>query len=357
MTGKRLVQALAASSVLAWLVTGCLRLNPPDHLRCESDGDCDAGDKCAAERCLAMDQCSFSGDCRNGQVCTVGKCVEPECRDGQDAPCSPYICNNNSCATGCYGVGCVSGFRCAEGGKCVAGLAAVGEECERTADCDSAKCCQIKGAQRCAVTCPLTDGAACKAADECASGYCCKSASGATACSAKACPFVECTADANCAAGKKCEAQKCVTRPAPPGVDCELDSDCSSQQCDFGFCSANDETAGPCRVDEDCGQRRTCCDKFSSKPLCSDQFGSCPVKVGGACEVDSECVPDADCGSLFYCTKSCNSDADCGMGPDGMANLCVGSPKTCHPGCVVSSDCPRNDFTALFCEEEGYCDY
>lgn len=79
---------------------------------------------------------------------------------------------------------------------------------------------------------------------------------------------------------------------------------------------------------------------------CGNGVGNDGAVVGGDCVVSGECHVDSRCltGASFpggYCSKSCDSDADC---PDGSACVdAAGVGGVCLLSCTAGADCRTSD--------------
>ena len=83
-------------------------------------------------------------------------------------------------------------------------------------------------------------------------------------------------------------------------------------------------------------------DAGDARPLCRDL-------VGSPCNVHSDCASN-DCFSGYpspggFCSKTCQTDADCGTSPFGQKNLCVDlylrGVLRCYPTCTSQDQCKR----------------
>lgn len=109
---------------------------------CETSADCDNGEVCAADRCVAEGSIGLGGMCSANRDCATGLFCAP------NGVCSPA-------GSGEEGDACASGADCAKdlvcelhgfGGVCVAaGTSDVGGACETTRDCIAGLACNANG--------------------------------------------------------------------------------------------------------------------------------------------------------------------------------------------------------------------
>lgn len=354
-TAKTLLRVVLAGLALSWLATGCVRLNEPTFI-CNSDADCDSGDKCVASACQPKDYCLSTYDCPSGQICSTSRrCAMPECTTANEATrCNGYLCDEYSgtCNTLCFsGGGCATGFYC-RAGDCVPGApVANGGACQADLDCTSLACCPKGDSHVCAASC-APSGDTCKTGADCLSGFCCQGKSGQFTCSATVCPPPpECANDFECILGKVCQNQKCVVPPKAPGEPCSLGTECSSGSCSEGLCRGTAGAGKTCQQDYSCEAGRRCCKKAlsPSSSVCGELNRGCEGTIGDGCQ-SSACVEGTCNGS--FCSKPCVSSADCGDSPWGVSNACetngLGN-KVCFPGCTDSTQCTTNVGSGFSC--------
>ncbi|MCW5891699.1 MAG: hypothetical protein KIT14_14280 [bacterium] len=213
---------------------GRIELGQPGQCRCrcESNADCDDGDKCDGE-----------------ETCQAGICVPgtpPSCDDGN--PCT----RDCDPARGCVneprpdGSGCSDANLCTtndtcQGGVCVGGPA---RNCDDDNSCTTDTCVPATGCKRT----PLENGAACTDENACTQGDACIRGTciGGTA--------VDCD-DANpCTAGSCDPVLGCKQTPLPNGTSCAGASPCTTlDACQQGICTSGASQlcsdANPCTAD------------------------------------------------------------------------------------------------------------
>ena len=206
-------QLLASS----WLASGCVRLNEPGSFICNSDADCDSGEKCSQRDCVAKDSCAYDGDCGPREHCRGYRCVAVECEASTAAlECGGYACLAGACAVGCNdNFDCASGFHC-DARECVPGVPrANGISCTKGPECKSGKCCAEPSGSVCADECSPAPEGGCTASHDSASGFCCATSGGKNACSAAPCAPLPCRRPRGRAAARpRCaaRAQRCRCR-------------------------------------------------------------------------------------------------------------------------------------------------
>ncbi len=157
---------------------------------------------------------------------------------------------------------------------------------------------------------------------------------------------------------------------------CDDDRDCPGMMsCVAGACVPTPE----CTVDADCGAGRLC----DATGMCRDRMtcrthGDCnpgDVCRAGLCEPGTTCMSDAECPSGEWCDwrntcvprSGCRSHADCGTSELCLENACVPQPQACvtsrdcaagyvclnnecAPGCSTAASCSPGDTC-----EGGFC--
>lgn len=353
---------LRTLAVVFGLGIGCVRLNEPEHFVCNADADCEDDQKCgySYDRCVAKDYCDSNISCTEGQHCAAQRCVVDECSSTTEAQsCNGYDCQSGVCRTSCgYSADCANGFHC-ELAKCVPGSPLdIGSACKQDYECQSGTCCQKPSGALCASSCEDVPDDSCAAAEDCLSRNCCKRPGGKYACSTLPCASVpECASDSDCASDESCQNEKCSERPPLKlnGETCKVGTDCRSGSCFKEVCRGTADYADPCKVDSDCTARRVCCQSPSDddKKTCSDLDRGCAGSIGDGCEFDFQCVEN-DCNGSYtgFCTKPCATNAECGVSPWGVPNVCETNglgKMICFPGCTESKECWDNVSTSLAC--------
>ena len=260
--------------------------------------------------------------------------------------------------------------------------------CSSSAGCTNGACLRYPDGQGyCGPTC--TSDADCGASGTCFAvngiGRQCIHVSGMTASCAGATP-TGCSNDTDCGSGQVCNTSTgaCMagsTTGAGLGAPCTVASDCSSNVCFGGVCSAtcdwlnpascgagfycNGQATGTCTaqglcepgsagggaIGSACGANTDCAGLFCSEGICTSPCvpggatTSCPV--GYACQVGTT----ASCGS---CQMTGQVGDACSMGTDCATRICVNG--ACSQTCDTSSGtgCP-DMFTCMANGDSGAC--
>lgn len=335
------------------LVLGCLAtvspafaLSPPLD-ECQVDADCGQQERCVqteqtcvewpepgSEVCFTQKvceadstttSCHFDADCAPEQFCNqLGPLCTPcafidEDGDGEnDVECPPCDLDQGVCEDRPTTAPCASDADCGSG-----------ERCEQISECAS---------------CPFIDEDGDGSSD-----YPCPPCTDTTFCVADPQPN-ECSSDADCREDQDCVLEE-VDCPACPFIDEDGDgmSDINCSPCapPVGRCQ-DDQPVGECTQDADCrdGQR---CELATFLPECP---------VDGSEDGDDDGTGPAHCGYVTegYCVNdpqpsTCDDDADCG---DNM--VCV-NDTICPPCASADPDGDgQDDFACdLGCEERSYC--
>ncbi|MHC4697426.1 MAG: hypothetical protein ACYTFA_11840, partial [Planctomycetota bacterium] len=240
---------------------------------CQSDADCDDGDPCTTDICLA------DGTCQNTPDCTS----DADCDDGDS-------CTNDSCgADGC----CYNTPVCTSDGDCDDGNACTADTCGADSCCYNTPECTTDG--------DCTDNDPCTA-DTCDANGCCVYTP-------------ECTTNGDCDDGSTCTTDTCdaVTQCCVYTPDCTSDADCddgnacTSDTCDAatGCC----DNVPECLTDADCDDGNAC------------TFDAC---VAGCCQHDSDPTCEACCLFDGTCISAAPGDCACiyhGI-PQGPGSAC-----------------------------------
>ncbi|HYO60057.1 outer membrane exchange protein TraA [Archangium sp.] len=294
-------------------------------VQCSDDSQCPNG------RCDPLTNecrgCKSDAHCPKGEFCGAdNECHE--CVTNDHCP-RGQVCSDNTCqpcATNdsCAGTSC----NCCPGGlKCASpspGASPNCVECTHNADCSDGKKCDIANG-RC-----VEQIAECNTSERCGS-QCVKCPSERPYClDGQVC--VECRSDLECGAGGFCLSGECAS--------CTTDKRCGGrcEACpgETPFCLTDGTTAGSscvgCREDADCGPGGSC------NPTTRTCATTCSVSCaeGTVCHGDTcvECFADAHCAcggtcdtALNVCSTSCDDSSDC----SGVQH-CSAATQQCERG-------------------------
>ena len=307
---------------------------------CTSVEDCDDGDPCTKEACVAnacsspqiADCCLANGDCNDNNDCTVDSCG--------DAHTCLYAANP------------IAGKSCGKNGTCNNGICLEG--CQEDAECDDDNDCtyNVCGDGKCEFPPeggPCDDGNLCTLDDYCANGECASGVDKQCDDDGEECTELNCNADDGqchthsltntlCEDGKK----TCFNGVCKDG--CELDSDCSDENpCTAGSCvEKNCQTTA---IAGDCDDG----DKCTAGDYC--HAGACSPGTPLECDDGNECTTDS-CGQVEGCKHAKLTGTAC---IDG--DICT--IEKCDNGeCVVTGkkDCnDNNDCTTDTCDPTNDC--
>jgi len=331
----------------------------------ESDVDC-GGATCPP--CGTGQRCATSADCAS-DVCIVTTtphvCAAPTCTDGvkngneTGVDCGGPLCaacpNGQGCATSsdCESSFCTSsqvcsarpdGVPCAGGNDCESGNCVddgTGSQICCQAACASAYACAISGTTcntSCAADTACASGAyctipagssvgactpklgttrPCTSPDQCGSGFCVDSGSGATLCCASACGNAyacdpttgtckqSCANSGDCVTGAYCAGTVCVGKKAL-AQPCLAGGECSS-----GFC-----------VDDGVGAEVCCATACAGSAACNPADGLC---YPTPCLNDADCTASAYCGLTGTCSTKLSPTEACTTGDQCQSGYCVAS--------------------------------
>jgi hypothetical protein len=174
--------------VLAVVLGGCVRADPPSSFKCTSSSDCPVDERCSNGACLTPGECLDARNCTNGQICKDSRCIEPECDVNDKNACNGYRCVGGICATTCgYGELCQDDFDCDfPSHQCKPRPRFTGETCNTSQECLSGACCGPPAGKVCGVCLGL--GSFCSTVGDCQSGYCCPNPTFGKACASSPCP-------------------------------------------------------------------------------------------------------------------------------------------------------------------------
>ena len=362
---KVVARCLLALVAMLW-VSACVRLNEPDVFICNTDADCNSGERCSSSKeCVSLSVCDADSDCRDGKICDNSRCVAAQCTE-KFGQCGFYSCFEARCAQSCRERGdCAAGSVCASEACVQIGQVGNGDSCDADADCKSKQCCTTETNRFCADSCPKAVGVSCASGAECLSNYCCTdTGKSATTCTAVPCSELPvCRVDADCSPGKLCNSGKCVAAPAKNGAACFVSQDCQSGWCEVGTCRGL--SGGACSADIECQGGYVCCAGApGATGTCSGKDNGCPKTIGGACGSDADCLKGS-CGDFKWCTVPCLTNSDCGISPWGDLNVCQSDGygnRLCFPGCTSATDCHQHLYSDLTCFTDfsstlGFCGY
>ena len=311
---------------------------------------CNTNDQCAANNC-AVGVCGGAGAmCTNDDgecvaLCIVDTCGQAsnpgeKCADNSD--CVNENCVSDTC--GALGASCESNGACAADLACVEAVCAqksgLGEACDESDDCNVGSC----GPDQ---TCGGV-GASCQDNGDCLHDNCNNGTCGANG--------------ATCSAG---DGSQCVSELCSDGYCCDLpcDQNCfSCAEVDTGAAdgtcaqvTAGTDPEGVCGfywcTNGDCGSNCNTNDDSlcKSEAHCQENAGddSCEmdVDVGNSCDVDADCVNNANCVDGYCCNSACTADCySCGIeGHEGTCSpytgaddgSCTGTTNYCCAGSCV----------------------
>lgn len=131
-----------ASAYVPDLVGGCVEGRCYGRFECETDADCEAGDRCVESvdgHALYHRDCVADFVCASDADCASGRCYAGLCR-----------------GVGCGETGCPEGERCGENGACFTPECSTSDDCAEHEECRGERCV----AAGCAMECPEGQGCA-----------------------------------------------------------------------------------------------------------------------------------------------------------------------------------------------------
>jgi Cys-rich repeat protein len=167
---------------------------------------------------------------------------------------------------------------------------------------------------------------------------------------------VECTGDADCADGKKCDIAngRCVEQIAECNTSERCGSQCVKCPSDRPYCM-DGQVCVECRSDLECGDGRFCvsgeCASCTTDKRCGERCESCPGE-------QPFCLTDGT--TRGSSCVGCRENADCGPGGtcDPTTRTC--SASTCAVSCAEGSVCYGDACVQCFadahCPCGGTCD-
>ncbi|KAJ9598210.1 hypothetical protein L9F63_011093, partial [Diploptera punctata] len=348
---------------------------------CHYNEDCPPHKLCDRLNRVCINPCQEDSCGLNAQCFAVNHGIDCKCLDGYSG--NPFV----ECAhvTGCRSDDeCPSSTACINGhcqSPCKCGLNAICEVLHHKATC---KCLPVCSCPTGLVGNPFEHCSTPPPADPCSPSPCgpnsvCRVRGGNAVCSCQpnyvgAPPSCrpECVTSSECPQNQACISQKCQDPcPGTCGVDarCQVVNhnpicSCPPEYTGDPFVLCTKERCRPeCVLSSDCAKDRACinnkcsdpcpgtcglnaqCRVINHVPSCSclpgftgDSLRSCTLipaaPVQPICPVNP-CLP-SPCGPNSIC-RIVNNHAVCSCQPG-----CLGSPPTCRPECMVSSDCSQN---------------
>lgn len=250
-----------------------------DPTSCTNTSECNDGDPCTVDTCVAGHCRHEKKDCDDKNICTEdlceesGKCVhierpgcctsDAECDD--DNPCTKDTCKNTVCLNDKTDPTCCNSLKeCDDQNECTLD------------NCNNHKCEHIKvtGPNCCSKDSDCLDSNPCTA-DVCKDGKCVHTNTGC--CSDDA----DCTSDGNPCHSGKCQNGKCVFTQIPGccqgDADCNDQNDCTADTCVVGHCQYVSLEAC-CTSDNQCAVMDPCKVGVCHIPEGSSK-GSCVIKL------------------------------------------------------------------------------
>ncbi len=331
---------------------------------CSSNENCPTGYGCEIDTNTCLLQCQGSCEddnlecrgglcrpsllCSNGKNCPDGyKCIDASCRKacsgGSNAcPSSGMVCVEGSCLPKCG-----SDSDCPAGGVCAKTKGICGKRCTNTIDCLTGfECTQ----SACVPTSASGNEAECLQHSDCRHGFLCNLLT-------RKC-LRSCSDPHHCKPGFSCQQGRCVA--LVPVNPCSASNPCKhGYACRNGTCAERCDGTGGCR-----GQFQ--CSLLTGRCYVSGAFGNVECLVdeeckGYACDYEKRtctksCQSDRECGPYFYCDirvqkcvaltgKSCQVDGDCEAG-----YACLSS-SGCYFRCDDNTHCKKG----YWCQE-GRCE-
>jgi Cys-rich repeat protein len=347
----------------------CSPIEPPAQTECRTDADCagltapldcDGAYACQAGACelectpiLPPAACTRDADCGAGQLCDLGDVRG--CCPGDDW-CLMYLPVCEGTCVPAPPAGCWSDADCARGEWCLLPPCRPGAVCAGTCVPHQPPPPQCTTDAECGpgMRCDLIE---CDDVD-CGPGMDCYRACRGV-CVPNGPPPVECWSDWDCGPGQRCEIDwtRCPVPDCPPGADCA-----QAMIACGGVCVPN-QPPPVCYSDADCGPGYRCqLDDWcggGSEPFC-DEAGNCGAPAdrmwcGGVCvpyqPPPMGCTSDAECAAGEYCLIQCWYGADC-----DAAGEC-GEARECYGVCVPHEPPPMDCFSDADCAPGYRCDY
>jgi outer membrane exchange protein TraA len=302
---------------------------------CNEDTDCPETGRCDPQTNVCTG-CNDDGDCKSqDKVCDVPSSTCVECNTDEECPSGKYCDSTQHLCQEC-----TSDSHCPRGESCVANAC---QPCSSTDSCAGNSCNCCPNGLQCA---PLTPG-------------------GKPAC-------VECTRDANCSDGLRCDSAngRCVEQVSECNTSDRCGPQCSQCPEDRPFC-LDGQVCVECRSDTECSEGRFClsgqCTLCTTDERCGSRCESCADDTP-FCKTDGTvagstcvgCVEDADCGPGGTCDRNTNTcgtttcSVTCGEGSVCLGSECVQCFADAHCPCGGTCDTATNTCTTL-CNDSGDC--
>jgi hypothetical protein len=237
-------------------------------------------------------------------------------------------------APGEFGASCTAASECSNstdpvcldqfaGGYC-------SQRCEELGCPEGTRCAALATGSFCLQNCSLT-------LLDCRSDYACADVGGGGIC------LPDCTEDAQCGPGARCEEKECVpATPGATGAPCLVNAGCSTERCEpsynGGVCTAPCAQEGPGSFNTGCDPPGVCAEVSEAGGLCL-----------GPCTSDANCRDEYYCdraGTAGVCRPKCRGSASCAL---GYTCDVAGSRR-----CVEGKALPRK--TGAPCANDGECD-
>ncbi len=319
---------------------------------CLADGDCTAGNWCAAGTCVS--KAGNGGTCGGDNQCTSGHCIDGVCCNttcgsqcqacdvvGHVGTCSPVSGAPHGSRSACAADGSLCSGQC--DGSNVAACAYPAVQC-RSASCTSATA--TLEAYCSAGSCPAVQTQAC----------------GRFVCGPSACRG-DCTADGDCDSGSWCSAGVCAVKKAA-AASCGGSNQCSSGQCVDGVC-CDSACGGQCEACDVAGKVGTCSpvagNPHGQRAACTtDQTvcgGTCDGTGRAACAYPAatlECVAASCSSGVETHATTCDGAGRCPAPETKLCGLGTCGETVCLEGCTTDVECGENAFcSAGFCKPKG----
>ena len=349
---------LGAGPYNGWDLTGSLGSATVTIVDCFIDSDCDDGNLCTDDACLAGGVCSNTNNsisCDDGLFCTA----------------------TDTCSGGvCVGVGdqC-PGLLCDE-------LEAECVECFTHSDCDDDNVCTDQSCigGRCFYftnTLPCDDGLFCTQTDTCGGGGCVGSGDPCPGqlCNESVDQCVNCLTDGDCDDADPCTDDTCTagdctytynSASCDDGIFCTLIDTCGAgacvgtgDTCPGQMCDETNQACVECFTDVDCDDGNDCTSDTCLSGLCINTNNTDPCDDGLFCTATDACsgggcVGTGDACSGLLCDEANNQCVECFTAGD----CDDGIPCTvdiCDAGaCVFTPDDAACD-DHLFCNGAEWC--
>lgn len=340
----------------------CAQCNRSDANHAGNNG-CDAGYYCnGAALCAPCDSAVFCGPSCSPCGASTPLCLNRngtftcvQCENDSQCPNGRCDLTTNQCRGCRTDSNCPSGQHCGTDNEC--------HQCTTDAHCPRGE------------TCSNNSCAPCSTKDSCA-GTSCNCCPGGLKCAPPA-PgasptCVECTSDAECSDGKRCDIANghCVDKVA----DCNTSERCGEQcvKCpsDRPYC-LDGQVCVACRSDLECGDGKFClsgeCASCTTDKRCGARCGACSgetpfcltdgTPAGSSCvgcRQDSDCGPGGACNATTHTCGASTCSVTCAEGQRCYGNSCVECFADAHCPCGGTCDTARNVCTTS-CDDSNDC--